>query len=329
MTRPVAPHARPIWKQLLLRRLKLLLVLVGIVVVLGGGTYLLAPQWLMQAGNWQQAEAAGLSTHGVQIGRTHWVYDEGGTGPTIMLLHGYDANRSVWLKTAKQLTPHFHVIIPDLPGWGDSTRLAGASYSVKLQAHRLYAFVHTLGLRSFTLVGQSMGGAIAGIYAAEHPQTVSGLVLMDSFGLSAKPNAFSHQAQTGHNPYLFESKAGFHRLQRLLFAKPPQVPGRFVDVRVERNKASHAFLQEAFQPLDRSGHSDALDADLGKLTMPVTGIWCRQDKVTDISALNTLRSGLTHSPDIGATVINHCGHMPQLEQPKETARIIQGFVLKH
>lgn len=329
MPQSVSPHARPIWKQLLLRRLKMLLGLVLVLVILGGGVYLLAPQWLMHARTWQQAESAGLSTHGVQIGRTHWVYDEGGQGPTIVLLHGYGGNRNVWLKTAKQLTAHFHVIIPDLPGFGDSSRRVDAKYGIDAQARRLYAFVHTLDLRAFTLVGHSMGGAIAGVYASEHPQTISGLVLIDSFGLSTKHNDFSHLVQAGGNPFLFNSEAGFHRLQRLLYAAPPTLPGRFVDVRVSRNKADRAFLESVFHQLDRDGQYDVLDARLPKLTMPVTGIWCRKDKLTDISALNTLRSGLTHSPDIGATVISHCGHEPELEQPKETAHIIQGFVLKH
>lgn len=329
MTPPLHSSHRPLWKQLLMRRLKMLAGLALIVLVVGGGTYLLAPQWLMRAYNWEQASSAGLSTRGVQIGRTHWVYYEGGKGPTIMLLHGYGGDRQLWLKMAAKLTPHFHVIIPDLPGWGDSTRLAGANYDIDAQAKRLSAFVHTLQLSPFVLVGHSMGGAIAGVYAAGHPQRVAGLVLMDSFGLSAKHNGFDKRALAGHNPFVYDNRAGFHRMERLVFAQPPHVPGRFVDVLVQRNRANHAFLQKVFRELGQPGQYDALDARLPKLTMPVTAIWCRQDKVTDMSALNTLRSGLTHAASIGVTVINHCGHMPEVEQPDETARIIQSFALSN
>lgn len=329
MSQPLHSPSRPLWKQLLLRRLKLLLGLVIIVGVLGGGTYLLAPQWLMRLYVWQQASSAGLSTRGVQIGRTHWVYYEGGKGPTIVLLHGYGGNRKLWLKMAGHLTDHFHLIIPDLPGWGDSTRLPDASYGIDAQARRLAAFVHTLELRPFVLVGHSMGGAIAGVYAAAHPDRVAGLVLMDSFGLSSQPNAFDQRAEAGHNPFVYDSRAGFHRMERLVFAHPPHLPGRFVDVLVRRNRADHAFLQKVFHELSQPGQYDALDKRLPQLTMPVTAVWCRDDKVTDISALNTLRAGLTHAPSIGVTVINRCDHMPELEQPKQTARIIQSFALSH
>ena len=61
---------------------------------------------------------------------------------------------------AKQLTPHFHLVIPDLPGWGESSRDMSANYDIDAQAARLQAFVQTLGLGRFLLVGHSMGGAI-------------------------------------------------------------------------------------------------------------------------------------------------------------------------
>jgi pimeloyl-ACP methyl ester carboxylesterase len=61
----------------------------------------------------------------------------------------------------------------------------------------------------------------------------------------------------------------------------------------------------------------------------VLGIWCHDDKIIDVSALDTLRDGLKSSPSIGATVMNGCNHMPMLEKPEETARIITGFALAH
>jgi abhydrolase domain-containing protein 6 len=325
-TKPL-PVDRPLWKQLLLRRFRVLAVMAGLVLLLGGGTYLLAPQYLMQLQSWVQAERAHLDTRYVQVGDTHWAYYEGGKGPVMVLLHGYGGSRHDWLKVAPKLTRNFHVIIPDLPGWGDSTRLPDADYDIDAQAARLAAFVKTLNLPHFVLVGHSMGGAIAGVYAAEHPQQVSGLALMDSFGLTFKENAFARQALAGDNPFLFSSRAGFKRMARLVFKQPPDLPGRFIDVLVKRNERNRAFLQKVFRELNRPDQYTILDAHLGQLTMQVVGIWCADDKVIDKSALNTLRSGLTQAASIGATVINGCGHVPELEKPDETAQILASFAV--
>lgn len=318
---------RPLWKRLLLRRLKILAALALIVLVLGGGSYLLAPQWLMRADHWRQAMAADLSTHHVQIGDTRWTYYEGGEGPTIVLLHGYGVDRNIWLKTAKPLTRHFHLIIPDLPGWGQSTRVEGDDYGIPAQAARLNAFLHTLQPGKPMLVGHSMGGAIAGYYASEHPDRVGALVLMDSFGLSFDKNAFARKALAGDNPFVFDDRAGFRRMAKLVFDTPPDLPGRFIDVLVNRNKANRAFLERVFDTLRKPGQYDVLDSRLDKLSMPVLGIWCADDRIIDRSALDTLRDGLHHSPSISATVINGCGHVPEVEEPDAVERILTGFAI--
>ncbi len=328
MTSPL-PVDRPLWKRLLLRRLKILLGLALVVGVFGGGTYLLAPQWLMAAHTWYQAEKAGLSTHHVQVGHTDWTYYEGGEGPTIVLLHGYAADRNVWLQTAPMLTRHFRLIIPDLPGWGESTRQKDANYDISHQAVRLAGFVRALGLGPFVLVGHSMGGAIAGTYASEHPAKVRALVLMDSFGLSFVENRLAREALAGRNPLAYHDRAGFDRMLHEVFDKPPQIPSRFIDVMIARHNANAAFLQKVFRELMQPDQYTILDKRLAKLTMPVLGLWCRDDKVIDLSALNTLRDGLTHSSSINASVLNDCGHVPEMEKPRETAQVIAGFAIAH
>jgi pimeloyl-ACP methyl ester carboxylesterase len=68
---------------------------------------------------------------------------------------------------------------------------------------------------------------------------------------------------------------------------------------------------------------------LDKLTMPVLGLWCHDDKIIDISALESLRGGLSHASSISSSILNGCNHMPVLEKPEETARILGAFALQH
>lgn len=314
---------------MLLRRLKFLAWLVAVLAVVLGGSYLFAPQWLMQASIKRAAMVAHLDRHAVQAGDTRWVYDEGGEGPTIVLLHGFGSDRHVWLETAKLLTPHFHLIIPDLPGWGDSSRSADASYAIDAQAARLDDFVRTLGLRHFVLVGHSMGGAIAGVYASEHPEQVAALALVDSFGLRGKQNAFDNEMLAGRNPFVYDDRAGFQRVLALAFDQPPDLPGRFIDVLVKRNQRDHRFIERTFDALREPSQTLALQRRLGQLTMPVLGLWCHDDRLTDISALDSLRNGLSSASTISTSTISGCNHMPMLEKPEETAQILTGFALSH
>ena len=326
---PSTRATAPLWQRMLRRRLKFLAWLVALLVIVLGGSYLLAPQWLMRANFMRQAMAAKLDKQSVQVGDTRWVYYDGGTGPTVVLLHGFASSKEVWLPVAKLLTPHFRVIIPDLPGWGESSRNPNASYDIDAQAARLDAFVQALHLRPFVLVGHSMGGAIAGVYAAAHPEHVRELVLMDAFGLKATPNAFDRQALAGENPFIFEDRAGFARVITLAFDQPPEIPGRFVDVLVKRNQHNHAFIQRTFNALRQPSQYLALQQRLGQLTMPVLGLWCHDDKLVDISALDSLRNGLTSASAISTSTLNGCNHMPMLEKPAETAQILTGFALSH
>lgn len=312
---------------MLLRRLKFVAWLAALLLIVFGGSYLFAPQWLLQANVMRQTMQAHLNEHSVQVGDTRWVYDEGGSGPTIVLLHGFAADKQVWLKVAKQLTPHFRVIAPDLPGWGDSSRSADASYNIDAQAARLDGFVQSLHLQRFVLVGHGTGGAIAALYASEHPEHVAGLALFDAFGLSRK-TAFNEPTADA-NPFVFDDRAGFERASARLFEQPQDLLPRFVDVRVERNIENRAFIERVGRELRQPGQTLVVQHRLGRLGMPVLGVWCHDDKVVDISSLDTLRNGLTAASAISTSTINGCNHMPMLEVPDVTAQVLTGFALSH
>ncbi|MGF6496137.1 abhydrolase domain-containing protein 6 [Luteibacter sp. 621] len=324
-----ATTARPLWQRLLLRRLKFLVVVAVVLGVGAGLVYFVAPQLLVRADAARMAMQAHVDKQTVVAGDTTWSYYEGGQGPTIVLLHGFAANKETWLEMAKGLTDHFHVVIPDLPGWGESSRNDNGDYGIPAQAARLEDFAKATGLQHFLLVGQSMGGAIAGVYAADHPERVAALGLMSSLGLTFKDNDFVRDVKAGKNPFIYSDREQLEALLARIFIKPPHLPGRIEDALINRNEKDRAFIERTFAELKQPEQAYALDPVIGKLQMPVLGIWCHDDKIIDVSALDTLRDGLKSSPSIGATVMNGCNHMPMLEKPEETARIITGFALAH
>ncbi|WHZ20092.1 MAG: Hydrolase, alpha/beta fold family [Rhodanobacteraceae bacterium] len=310
-------------------RLKVLGGLIIALAVIGLAVYFIAPRVLLRGAIAWQAWRDGLHRQAVQVGDTRWVYLEGGKqgAPTLVLLHGYGGTYADWLLAARYLTGNFRVIIPDLPGWGASTRIPDADYGYAAQVDRLHGFVDALHLGEIALAGHSMGGAIAGLYAAKYPKDVAALVLVDSAGVRFKPNAFVRELKSGKSPFDIDNRAEFQHLESLLFAKPPSVPPRIQDVFVDKSKGERAFDDKVLRTLTAPDERDALQAKLPDITAPTLAIWCMQDQVIDVSALDAIRKGLTHAPNIGVTELTGCGHMSIMEKPREVAQSITHFVL--
>lgn len=309
------------------RRLKLLGVLFALAVLALIAVYLLAPQWLLRAGERIQTQRAHLQTKTVQAGDTRWVYDEGGQGPVLLLLHGYMGSKETWLPVARHLTANFRVIIPDLPGWGQSQRIPGADYGYAAQVSRLHAFVQALSLGGIAIAGHSMGGAIAGMYAADHPQDVGALILADSAGVPFQDNAFTRALKSGSNPFDVTDRAQFDKLEKDLFARPPWIPPRIEDVFVDRAVRDRAFDDKVMREIAAPDQRDVLAKALPKVAAPALVIWCRQDRIIDVSALDGIRRALTSAPKISVAEFNGCGHMSIMERPRDIADAITRFTL--
>jgi pimeloyl-ACP methyl ester carboxylesterase len=310
-------------------RLKILGGVVIALAVLGLGVYFIAPGAVLRGAVTWQAWRDGLHQQSVQVGDTRWVYLEGGkeNGPPLVLLHGYGGTYADWLLAARYLTGNFRVIIPDLPGWGASTRLPNANYGYAAQVDRLHGFIAALHLDEFALAGHSMGGAIAGLYATKYPKQVAALVLVDSAGVRFKENAFVRELKSGKSPFDIDDRAQFKRLESLLFAHPPSVPARIQDVFVDKSKGERAFDDKVLREITSADERDALETKLPDITAPTLAVWCVQDQIIDVSALDAIRKGLTHVPNIGVTELTGCGHMSIMEKPREVAQSITHFVL--
>jgi pimeloyl-ACP methyl ester carboxylesterase len=257
------------------------------------------------------------------------VYVEGGKqgGPPLVLVHGFGGSYADWLLAAKYLTGNFRVIIPDLPGWGGSTRLPNGDYGYAAQVERLHGFVDALHLGEIAIAGHSMGGAIAGLYAAKYPKDVAALVLIDSSGVPFKENGFVRELKAGKSPFDIDDRAEFKHLESLLFADPPSVPPRIQDVFVDKSKNERAFDDKVLRQLAAPDARYALQPKLPDVTAPTLAIWCTKDQIIDVSALDAIRAGLTQAPNIGVTELTGCGHMSIMERPREVAQSITRFVL--
>jgi len=251
------------------------------------------------------------------------VYAEGGTGDTIIMVHGFGANKDLaWLKMAKYLTPNYRVIIPDLPGFGDSSKPENAKYNHMSQVERLHLFAKELKLTKFHLVGNSMGGAIVGIYAADYPEMVTTLALFDSSGVKSpiKSELFLLVGK-GINPLIVKDVNDFDKYLEFNYLKPPQLPSSMKQYMTEKAVAAGPFNKKIWK--DLGADSLMLESKLNKITAPTLIVWGDSDKLIHISSVPILEKNIKNSKSV---IMKECGHLPMMEKPAETASIYQDFL---
>ena len=107
-------------------------------------------------------------------------YLSAGHGPAVVLLHGYAETSRMWRPLIPKLTDRFTVIAPDLPGIGES-EIPKDGLDMKTAAVRMHALAKSLGITKARVVGHDIGLMVAYAYAAQFPDEVEKLVVMDAF----------------------------------------------------------------------------------------------------------------------------------------------------
>jgi pimeloyl-ACP methyl ester carboxylesterase len=121
-----------------------------------------------------------ITSHFKEIDGIKLHYLTAGHGPAVVLLHGYAETALMWKPIIPALAKRFTVIVPDLPGIGDSA-IPTEGLDMNTAALRMHALVRSLGVEKAEVVGHDIGLMVAYAYAAQFPSEVTKLVLMDAF----------------------------------------------------------------------------------------------------------------------------------------------------
>ena len=236
-------------------------------------------------------------------------YQEAGSGPEVILLHGLGGDRSAWAFTVPALAKKFHVYAPDQVGFGDSDKPL-IDYRISTLVEFLDAFCKKLNIQKATLVGNSLGGWVALDFALKHPDRVNKLMLVDSAGYSPKRvggPVYTREQLHALDPATVEEEK---RLMSMIFHNPQFSSEQFA----ERAFTAHLKKGDGFtiaRFLDSITHNeDILDGRLGAIQAPTLVVWGRED------ALVPLAYGKAFAEDIhGAqsVTLDNCGHVPQME----------------
>jgi pimeloyl-ACP methyl ester carboxylesterase len=125
--------------------------------------------------------AAGFTAETREVDGRAVHYRVGGRGPAVLLLHGYADTGEMWAPLAPQLAADRRVVVPDLPGLGESRpQPAGATYDMASVARTMHALMELLGVTQAAVVGHDIGLMVAYAYAAQFPSDVTKLAIMDA-----------------------------------------------------------------------------------------------------------------------------------------------------
>lgn len=302
---------------------KTALALLAALVVVPAAVYFLFPGFLYDLSIQRYRDRAGLTEHRVQVGDHVIAYLEGGTGEPIVLLHGFGADKDHWTQFAEFLTDSYRIIAPDLPGFGESSKRPDTPYTIAAQVRRLDDFAAALGLERFHLAGNSMGGAIAGKYAVDHPDRLLSLGLFAPGDvLSAEKSEHMKLVEQGTNMLLVESPGDFQRLLAFLFVDVPPIPRSILRYLGQKSVEQHDFNAGIYRQL-MVEEAYALDEEAGRIAVPTLVLWCDHDRVLDVSGARVLAESIPRNTTV---ILKDCGHIPMVERPAETAAHHRAFL---
>jgi pimeloyl-ACP methyl ester carboxylesterase len=246
-------------------------------------------------------------------------YVDVGSGPVVVLLHGLGGNSSNWAFNISALSAKYRVIAPDQIGFGRSDKPL-INYRVGTYADFLDKLLDGLNVERATLVGNSMGGWIAALYAVKYPKRVERLVLVDAAGF-APPKDLDLSTLSGLNPSTREQA---RYLAGLVFFNPLFKTDAAVDATLAaRISAGDGYtIQSLVESIRRN--EDMLDGKLSAVKQPVLIIWGRDDGLTPLA-----REGEKFKKEIPSAqfvVFDQCGHVPQVERAAEFNAAVLKFL---
>ena len=247
--------------------------------------------------------------------------------PTVVFVHGFTGSKENWYLLAHALEGRYRLVMPDLPGWGESERRANEPYGFLAQSERLAAFIRNVSPgKPVVLVGHSMGGGIAALVAAGYPELVSHVALLDAAGVPFEDNRFGVEVLAGRNPFEVRDRASLDRYLTTVFHRDdvrPRIPWPVDRAYIARRKRDAAFEQQVLDRIGRSDETFLPGAQAGRIRQPALLLWCRQDAVIDPSALARYAARI---PQASRVLLDDCGHMSQMERPAEVADALDALI---
>lgn len=254
----------------------------------------------------------------------HVHFKDEGSGVPMVFLHGSSSSLHTWDKLTANLKNYARIIRVDLPGFGLTGPHPERDYSLDAYVEFLNAFTLYVGVKQFTIAGNSWGGLLAWYYASQHQQRVSGLILIDAAGyrMCKIPKRFlACRYFIGrwilrHTMLKWLIKAGLEEVY--------SVSGMIGNAEVTR------YMDLSLRAGNRQAFLDFVDKRerpnlnlLQHIRSPALILWGRLDRLYNVEQAFVFQENL---PDARLAIVENAGHVPMEEAPDICAVHIRQFL---
>lgn len=250
-------------------------------------------------------------------------YQDRGTGPVLILLHGFPLDGRMWEYQLDGLSDCARLIVPDHRGFGQSAPSSGeVAFSIETLADDVNALARHLKLDSFVLAGFSMGGYVALAYAKKYSKSLRGLILVDT-----KADGEAPEGKEARNKMIeLAKKEGSAAVAEQMLPKllapdslkhRPQLANEVREIGKSQSAATIATTVAAMR--DRADQN----ATLASLDVPALVIVGENDAVTPVAAAEKMQKALRKAE---LAIIRGAGHTSPMEQPEQVNQAIRKFL---
>jgi pimeloyl-ACP methyl ester carboxylesterase len=245
-------------------------------------------------------------------------YFDLGSGPVVVLLHGLGSRKEDWLPVLEPLSQKYRLLVPDQIGFGKSDKPL-LDYTIQTYVDFLNEFLRQLKVERASLVGESLGGWIAGLYVAEmgggaHLIPVEKLVLVDAAGLKQDkpiPNL---------NPSSLAAMRGV--MEAVFYDTSWLTEDALRKVFTDKLAAHDAYTVRSVLANAAAG-AERLDDKLANIKVATLVMWGKQDKLLPMASGERYAAGIA-----GAKLVSFdkCGHVPAVEKTEEFVAAVTAFL---
>ncbi|WP_165063864.1 alpha/beta fold hydrolase [Paludisphaera rhizosphaerae] len=250
-------------------------------------------------------------------------YTDQGTGPVVVLLHGFPLSRAMWDAQVHALSASHRVVAPDLRGHGESPAPDG-TYTMDQMADDVAELLDGLGIvEPVVLGGLSMGGYVALAFALKHPNRLRGLILADTRAAADAPEAARLREETAQSV----SREG-----RTATVVETMIPRLFARTTLQNRPGLVSAMQEVMERTSASGVIGALLGmarrpdrrdRLGEIIAPTLVVVGQEDVVSPPEEARAIAEAL---PNSQLAIIPHAGHLAPYEDPEAFNAVVLAFL---
>ena len=314
-----------------IRRLLLVIVVTTIVFGFAGLAATWAPDKSVQElqTRWGDKPSFFVKVEGLNV----HVRDEGPRNDPLplILLHGTSDSLHTWQEWTELLKDKHRIIRMDLPAFGLTGPSESGDYSIQAYAKFVIALVDTLGVSSFALAGNSLGGQIAWTVAATYPERVKKLILVDAAGYPLAPESIPMGFRIAKTPgvrSLMEyvlPRGLVESSVRNVYARPelvtPALVDRYYDLTLrEGNRQALTLRFDSLQREDKVKDRGTIRS----LKVPTLILWGAMDRLIPVDHAHRFNEDIAGSKLV---IFDDVGHLPQQEDAARTVGVVRQFLL--